>query len=48
MKSWFENIDENSYLIIEFPPEEVILLAKHYEAISKLTNIDFTGVFNEK
>lgn len=46
MKSWFETIDGKPYLVIEVSPEEVKLLTAHHEAISSLTNFDFSSVFD--
>lgn len=48
MKTWFERIDGNFYLVVEFPSNEVKLLAEHHELIGKLTNFDFSRVFGVK
>jgi hypothetical protein len=48
MKTWFEKIDGDFYLVVEFSSKEAKLLAEHHELIDKLTNFDFSRVFGVK
>lgn len=45
MKTWFERIDGNFYLVLEFNHEQAQLLKKHHALISGMTNFDFSKVF---
>ena len=47
MTQWIETIDGKSYWFMRFTADEMILLRKYHETISRMTNIDFSGCFNE-
>jgi hypothetical protein len=44
---WAETRDGKSYWMMNFTAEEMILLRKYHNTITRLTKLDFSSIFRE-